>query len=160
MTVILLDKYRYSRELGGRESSDGTTPRLITEPRIPWLSRIRARLEELTRLEPEWDGYQGRPVSYATAVFAMNILATACRGDSPSPDVMPGSGGDILIEWENGPRLVQVHVRAPNEVCIYRSDDAGGLEEEQTIRNDVSRLTEWLEWLARDGGDAEAAAEG
>ena len=133
---------------------------LITDASVPWFQTTTVALGELLKLEPGWDGYQARPVRFATAVFALEILKAACQSNTPRPDIMPGSGGDLLIEWERAQKLLQAHVRAPNDFTVFRRDDESGLEDEKPLRNDVSLLASWLDWLGEDGGNVAAAAMG
>ena len=161
MTVVSLEGARRRKDFEIVDASSAAgMPLLIADALNPWIQRITTMLDELLKLKPGWDGYQGQPVPFATAVFALDVVKGACRSGTPRPDIMPGSGGDILMEWEHGAKLVHVHVRAPNDFTIYRRDDESGLEDEMPLRNDVSRLASWLNWLSEDGGDVAAAAAG
>ena len=77
---------------------------LINEPILGWWPQIVSQLEEFVRLEIGWDGYHGIPVSLGNAIFALNMLKVTCLPDTPIPQIVPGSQGDLQIEWhtENG----------------------------------------------------------
>ena len=158
MNVRSLDDARRER---GNDALDffsaSTKPKLINDVTYPWWDNLLDELNELLRLHAGWDGYQGRPVKLATATFALEILKVVCGRGTGRPDIMSGSGGDLLIEWEQGQKLIQVHVRGANNFLVYRTDDASGLEEERLLRNDVSILETWIDWLSGDGSDAATA---
>lgn len=161
MNVLSLHDARREREYSDLSFlSASTKPKSINDVTFPWMDDLVAELNELLRLHAGWDGYQGRPVKLATAIFALEILKAVCGRGTSRPDIMSGSGGDLLIEWEQGQKLIQVHVRGVNNFLIYRTDDASGLEEEHSLRNDVSDLEAWIDWLSGDGSDVATATAG
>lgn len=161
MTVVQLDDARRKRQYEATNFfSASSAPKLINDASISWIDDIIADLDELLQLNEGWDGYQARAIPFATAVFTLEILKAVCRGDTDRPDIMPGSGGDLLVEWERGRKILEAHVRGPNDFIIYRRDDESGLEDEIPLRNDVSDLASWLDWLSEDGGDVGSAAAG
>jgi hypothetical protein len=63
------------------------------------LASVENRIEELCRLEPNWDGYGALPISQGTKY---NSLATL-RGilqSAPSPELTPNPNGTLSFEWE------------------------------------------------------------
>lgn len=131
----------------------------ITDVVGVWPPEVIARLEELVRLEQGWDGYDGRPVSLENAVFALRMLEAICRASTPSPQIVPGPGGDLQLEWHTLRGDVELLVRGPNSVrawyCMANADD-DGVEVELT--NDFTTVAEWVKAVTEPAIAARAAA--
>jgi hypothetical protein len=111
-------------------------------PRSPtWQSTVKGRLEEIVRLPEGWDGYQGRPVSFGNALFAVRVLESICAIDAPPPEIVPGCSGDLQIEWHLPGGDIELHVRAPNDVHAWRSMPS---DEELILSTDFSAVADWL----------------
>src|SRR2546423_9954773 len=92
---------------------------LISEPEREWRDSVGNRLEDLIRLERGWDGYRGAPVSFEIAHFAVRMLEVACGLEAPVPQIVPGSQGDLQIEWHTEHGDVELDVLAPNRVLAW-----------------------------------------
>jgi hypothetical protein len=127
-------------------------------PGLEWSSPVIDRLEELVRLENGWDGYNGEPVSFLNANFALRMLEAICSVSTPAPQIVPGSSGDLQIEWHLPHAEIELHVRAPNDVVAWHLDatttDDG---EELALTNDFASVARWIENLERLGASAAAA---
>lgn len=131
---------------------------MVTEPVAEWHSAVVARLGELIRLPPGWDGYRGEPVSFLIANFTLRMLEAVCGNDTPAPQIVPGSSGDVQIEWHTPCGQIELHVRAPNDVLAWhRNANTGADGEEIALSNDFIRVVRWIEDLERDGAAAAAA---
>lgn len=110
-----------------------------------WQLTIEARLQELIRLENGWDGYEGPPVGFGNAVFAIRVLESICVGDTPAPSIVPGNAGDLQLEWHLPSGEIELHVRAPNDVHAWRClTGAHPLEEPLLLSTDFSVVAKWL----------------
>ena len=110
-----------------------------------WQLTVEARLQELIRLENGWDGYEGPPVAFGNAVFAIRVLESICVGDTPAPSIVPGNAGDLQLEWHLPSGEIELHVRAPNDVHAWRClAGAHPLEEALMLSTDFSVVAKWL----------------
>lgn len=110
-----------------------------------WQLTVEARLQELIRLENGWDGYEGPPVGFGNAVFAIRVLESICVGDTPAPSIVPGNAGDLQLEWHLPSGEIELHVRAPNDVHAWRClTGAHPLEEALMLSTDFSVVAKWL----------------
>lgn len=125
-------------------------------PEELWLP-VTKRLEDLIRLERGWDGYAGSPVSFVNATFALSMLKSICDSQTPAPQIVPGSSGDLQVEWHTLRGDVELHVRAPNDVHAWRVK-SDGLEEELLLANDFSAIVAWLKELVEPSIAIKAAA--
>jgi hypothetical protein len=133
---------------------------LLSAAEQDWKDDVEAKLEALIRLPDGWDGYQGVPVSFANAVFSLRMLESVCDTDSPSPQIVPGTNGDLQLEWHLPGGDVELHVRAPNDVLAWRAIERGTgvLEEELPLRTDFTSVAGWIRELAEDSIAPAAAA--
>jgi hypothetical protein len=125
-------------------------------PEESWLP-VTKRLEELIRLERGWDGYAGSPVSFVNATFALSMLKSICDSQTPAPQIVPGSSGDLQVEWHTFRGDVELHVRTPNDVHAWRVRSSG-VEEELSLANDFSEIVVWLKELVEPSIAVKAAA--
>ena len=125
----------------------------LNEPVRAWRPPVLRRLSELVCLPVGWDGYHGVPVGSENAFFALMMLEVTCPYDAPAPDIVPGSGGDLQIEWHTMTADVELHVRSPNDVLAWRSVGSGGEEPvEIALTNDFTVVACWIKELMGSSG--------
>lgn len=125
-------------------------------PEESWLP-VKKRLEELIGLERGWDGYAGSPVSFVNATFTLSMLKSICDSQTLAPQIVPGSSGDLQVEWHTLRGDVELHVRGPNDVHAWRAKSDGS-EEELPLTNDFSEIVGWLKELVEPSIAIKAAA--
>lgn len=120
---------------------------VVTEPVRGWLESVKARFNELVQMRVGWDGYRGVPVSFVNANFALRMLEAVCDANAPAPQIVPGSNGDLQIEWHTFSADIELHVRGPNDVHAWRSL-GGGDTVERRLSNDFTIVSAWINELA------------
>jgi len=113
----------------------------VIAPARPQLEPTFERLEELTSLESDWDGHDGRPPSSQAVALAACLVAGAWDrfgaqyGDPVQPyEIMPIADGGLQIEWHGaderlhlnvGPdgRISFLHVAGQGDARTYREGD-------------------------------------
>ena len=105
-----------------------------------WRSAVVSRLTELLRLDHDWDGYEGQPVSLENAMVALQLLDCICCADSVAPQIVPGARGDLQIEWHSWIGDIELHVVAPNELHAWRFVRGGNPDGEdlEDLSNDFT----------------------
>jgi hypothetical protein len=130
---------------------------IVNQPQGGWWGRVRDRLDELVKLPHGWDGYAGAPVSFSNANFAVKVLEAVCGPDSQPPQIIPGSSGDLQLEWHFPRGAIELHVRAANDVLAWYSDDATGPDGiELPLTMNFIAAARWLEDLERASAAAAA----
>jgi hypothetical protein len=131
---------------------------IVNQPQGTWWECVRDRLDELVKLPQGWDGYSGEPVSFSNANFAVKVLEAVCSLDSPPPQIIPGSGGDLQLEWHFPHGAIELHVRAANDVLAWHMDDSTGPDGfEMPMTTNFIAAARWLEDLERASAAAAAA---
>lgn len=121
---------------------------IVDHPADVWHRMISERIQELIRLSPGWDGYAGRPVRFDVGMFACNVLSAIWRWDTPVPQIVPGSSGDLQIEWHMSDTTVELHVKGPNRVSAWRCLTEGDPDGEYIdLTNDFAPIEHWIERL-------------
>lgn len=118
--------------------------RAISDSVYGWQEIVKDRLEELVRLEPGWDGYAGHPVSFDVAMFAYRMLESICGIDTPSPQIVPGSSGDLQVEWHTPVGDIELWVRAPNNVHAWRESADGNESDEMNLSTNFAAVSDWV----------------
>jgi hypothetical protein len=132
---------------------------IVSEPVAAWRSAAVSRLSELVRLPPGWDGYAAEPISFGDVYYALRLLEAVCGDEAPAPQIVPGSSGDLQIEWHLPRGDIELHVRAPNDVVAWHCDSTTGPDgEELALTNDFVAVVPWIERLAESSGARSAAA--
>ncbi len=131
----------------------------VSAPPHAYLKPVFERLDVLCRLEAGWDGYVAPPVSFSNAHFALSMLASAWPPDAPPPQIVPGSSGDLQVEWHSDTTDIELHVRGPNDVVAWRFTEGAGEDgEEYHLTTDFEIVARWLAELSETSGAARSAA--
>lgn len=120
---------------------------LIEDTDSHWRQTALDQLNALCALEHGWDGYDAGPVNFDNANFAMQMLSSICGPDTLPPQIVPGFRGDLQLEWHTDQGDIELHVRAPYDVSA--SSEIGGLTEEIELKNDFSKVADWIVALQR-----------
>src|SRR5437660_25443 len=60
---------------------------------------IKPQLEEFAHYSEGWDSYGGLPLRFDTANYALTILRSIMKPQTPMPQVVPTSSGGVQFEW-------------------------------------------------------------
>ena len=153
------DRFRLVKTEDVSETSVTPVGYLMKDSGQKWREPVIRRLNELTALRRGWDGYEGVPVTFENAYFAMQVLEACCRGDDPTPQIVPGTSGDLQIEWHLESGDIELHILAPNDVHTWHADENTGFEgEEVLLTNDFTAVVRWIKNLTEPPRAAVAAA--
>ena len=105
----------------------------LTPPIETLADRSRAAVDELTRLDPGWDGYRGIAVLPEVAEHALRLLEAIGAHTQIVPDVVPLSNGGLQLEWYIGIHEIEIEI-APNcATCLYLECTVDGHTDEIPI---------------------------
>jgi hypothetical protein len=148
-TTIAFTRHLRSETGADVFSHSAFSSRRVSTPPHDYLKPVIDRLDELCRLEVGWDGYIAPPVSFSNAYFALSMLASAWPPDAPAPQIVPGSSGDLQVEWHSATTDIELHVRGPNNVRVWRFIQGGDENgEELHLTTDFKVVAGWLAELS------------
>lgn len=97
-----------------------------------WMQWASDQLDDISKLEPDWDSYGGDPPSPLAIATATRLLQDVCEifdrlahGQSQPQIVAPRADGGIQIEWGTRPVKIAVHAD-PSGVLDYLYVDRQG----------------------------------
>ena len=82
--------------------------------------RSRAAIDELTKLNAGWDGYDGGPVLPQVARHALRLLEAIGAHTQIVPDVVPLSNGGLQLEWYIGIHEIEVEIAPDCATHLHR----------------------------------------
>ena len=119
------------------------------KPNYHWEEALTSRIGDLISLPIGWDGYNGKPVSWQCAQFAMEILQRLYRENVPPPSIVPGSDGSLQMEWHRNGYDVELDILSVNNVvATLICHDNESEDQELEIGNDFSPIVAWIELIA------------
>jgi hypothetical protein len=131
----------------------------INENQSLWFAEVNCKLNKLASLPNNWDGYGAKAVLFENANFALNILSNICDASHQAPTIVPGSSGDLQIEWHTTQGDLELHIIAPYQVHAWYSVlGENPIEEELTLTFDFSKVAPILESILEIPIAAVAAA--
>jgi hypothetical protein len=159
-SVFDRDKVRPSIDSNVYDMNVKVQRTIISELGTDWHRDTKGRLDVLvSKLERNWDGYGGKPVNFLNAVFALKMLESICRPSTPSPSIVPGSNGDLQLEWHTIDTDIEIHILSPNRVHAWRlSPETGGEGQDFSLENDFTDITSWIGKLTESAVASQSAA--
>jgi len=148
-----IDTAAYQNRCYPRLSDYRRVPRLptvynrVTTFRSPWNRELENRLNELSQLEPDWDGYRARPVLFSVMNFTAMIMEHLFVDGLIPPSLVPRSDGRVQIEWHKNRFDIELVVAGIHDVMAYRHDQLTGEENELALENDFTEVATWLDQL-------------
>lgn len=121
---------------------------VVNDPNLlfgQWYSAVVGRLNLLTGLEQGWDGYSAKAIQFSTADFALEVLKVLSADDTPLPDIIPGSGGELQLEWHTEDRDIELRIFSPFDAVAWlhypsKPDD----DKEVALTSDFAEVGTWL----------------
>ena len=113
--------------------------------------RSRMAVDELTKLDPGWDGYDGVPVLPRVAKHALRLLEALGAHTQIVPDVVPLSNGGLQLEWYVGIHEIEVEIAPDCVTRLHRECTGDGILIEVPIADpfDISEVAVLFRELRR-----------
>lgn len=132
---------------------------IVQEPEATWREAVIERLNELVGPQQGWNVYRGKPVLFHNAHFALSMLDSICPENVLPPQIVPGSGGDLQVEWHTHDEDIELHIRGPNRVTAWRFVRGGDPDgEELELSRDFNPVVTWIENMEEKLAPITAAA--
>ena len=117
-------------------------------PQVPtWTSAVVKRLNDLLRLDHNWDSYGATKPSSNAAEALVKVLCDVARSDTPAPAVVPSPAGHFQAEWHRNGIDLELEVVTPTKILVSYSDAQDSWDEEFSL--DVTRLAYAVRQIGR-----------
>jgi len=107
---------------------------------------VRSDLDELSGLQPDWDGY-GAPRINPKIIEAARRFVDSLPDDSPKPTVVPMSSGNLQFEWHHGRRSIELEFESPERIHYLKWSSEENVEEEDAFpAKHIRRAVQLIGW--------------
>lgn len=122
---------------------------LISSPHPAWFADLRSRLEELSKLQPNWNSYGARPIAPAALGAVFGLLYQLARSSTPRPTIVPTSDGSVQVEWHTRGIDLEIRVASPSRFLVSFEDMQGDMEPfDRELRYDLTSLGKAIQALS------------
>ncbi len=128
--------------------------RIVAGPCDPdFADAINVRLDELSRLQPNWDGYGAPTIDPKIIAAARTFVRSLPAQLALCPRIVPLSPGNLQLEWHAGTKILELEFEDPRTIHYLQWYPEHGVEEEDTIPvTDIERVVDLIQWfLSKDG---------
>jgi hypothetical protein len=84
--------------------------------------QIRPQLEEFAQYAVGWNSYGAPPLRSDTKDFALSVLNSIMKLQTPLPHVAPSSVGGLHLEWHEKGIDLELHIIAPYDCDVWFCD--------------------------------------
>jgi hypothetical protein len=118
-----------------------------------WIEEVRADIERLRHLDPNWDGYGAPAIDPAIIDAAKSFVASLPATCLIPPHVVPTSSGALQLEWHDGPKSLELEFESPDSIRYLQWHPQANVEREESFpMRDKSKSAALIEWfMSREG---------
>jgi len=113
----------------------------------PWVLNALARIEDLTRLQHNWDGYGSPRTDPRAVAAARRFVASVAFDNLPFPHIAPVLGGSVGLHWRCGDRELEFTFHPDGTVGFLRVLGADLDREENLEEGTLRREQEAVDGL-------------
>jgi hypothetical protein len=111
-------------------------------------SWLYGELDRLAALPPGWDREGADPMDPAIVTAARQLVAALPDDTLGTPAVVPIADGNLQLEWNDGPRSLELEIADPRTIHYLKWLPEEGIEEENFFSiDDVGRAVSLIRWF-------------
>ncbi len=146
ITVSGRSTLRVAKEVPSGPEASVTSLAAQAAPLSETLQFGAKRLDELARLQRDWDSYGSPPLQPAALGAASRALAVAVEENAPLPFIGPVAGGGVQFEWEAGGRALEITL-LPDGAVEYLAVENGREHEARIDREPGLMVRALVRWF-------------
>jgi hypothetical protein len=116
-------------------------------PRTTWEQDVTNRIVKLMKLPDNWDGYNSPPLRNDVWTFALTVLRSLMQPQTPTPQVVPSTGGGVQLEWHEKDIDLEVNFSAPYQCELWVEDHRTGTCVSKVLTNEFSEFKDAIAFL-------------
>lgn len=113
-------------------------------------------ISELAQLPENWDTYGSPRVQQPAVQRAVEVLAASQADYTHPPRIIPVAGGGLQIEWDMGPRELEIEVLPDGSIEVLMVEGEMMIERPLPVGQDCSLVPMLLGWLSAQNSNATA----
>ncbi|MBI3696221.1 MAG: hypothetical protein HY238_15465 [Acidobacteria bacterium] len=113
------------------------------------MPEIAQALSSLLALPTNWDSYGARPVNPECVSYALQLLRSTMKAETPAPAVVPTCAGGVQIEWHTRGIDLEIEIRSPGQSSVLYEDHQDGTTWEGEVTTDLNHLRRLISTLSR-----------
>jgi len=116
-----------------------------------WSRSARERVQELARLEENWNTYGSPRISDSAVSETLQLLTDIARLGMPEPKIVPVSGGGLQLEWANGVSEIEIEIFPDKSIQYLLLDSQGEMLDGRIHRReDAAEFAPLTAWYLRE----------
>ena len=128
------------------EWTDIDHPHFYYEP--DFVPFCRARLDELAKLRPDWDGEGAPAIDPKILTAAREMIESLPRFVAIRPMVVPLTSGGVQLEWHKGRTVLELEFESSDSIHYLKWDPDKQTEEESTLSvTQTEELVTLIRWF-------------
>ena len=114
-----------------------------------WVTPTVNALGRLLAMPRNWDSYGARPIDPASVGAAIELAFSLMTDSTPTPAVVPTSGGGVQLEWHTRGIDLEIEIRSPSRISACFEDQRTHTAWDAEQLYDFGRLRDALRELAK-----------
>ncbi len=119
----------------------------LAKHNYPWVGPTIKGLAALLALGPDWDSYGAATIDLRRVQAAGELLGTIMQPETPTPTVVPTSGGGVQLEWHEVAVDLEIEIVSRQRYLVAFEDHRSGDEWEGEITSNFGRLVRYISML-------------
>ena len=109
---------------------------------------VRAKIDRLAAVEPNWDGYGAPALDRDIIDAARQFVGRLVSYITVQPLVVPLSNGALQLEWHQGQKILELEIEDPTTIHYLKWDPTAGLQEEDVFPiGDTAKAASLIDWF-------------
>lgn len=119
----------------------------------PAFAESLRRISALTQLPENWDSYGSPCVQRQAIQRAIEVIAAGQAEFTPVPRIVPVAGGGLQIEWDMGPRELEIEVLPDGSIEVLMVEGEMMIETPLPAGRVYPLVPTLLNWLSAERFD-------
>lgn len=111
-----------------------------------WIRESFRKLNGLSKLAENWDGYGSRPIQPVAIRQAASLVEQLSKFSIPAPQIFPVPGGGLQFEWKSAKCGMELEI-LPNGTMEFLIEDEDGQMREGDLSPTFENLSRLILWF-------------
>ena len=109
---------------------------------------VGSRLDELGRLQPNWDGYGSPVIDPDIIAAARGFVRSLPKDIAYRPIIVPMSTGNLQFEWHKASKILELEFETPQLIHYLQWHPESKVEEEGTFpATNIDKAVDLIQWF-------------